>query len=90
MEQNRMSPADRYQLLQSLLLRARALGTASDVQLDAVLEEMDAVWSKMSPGEQLAADDRAATLPRIPAPDDLGLTEVVKAVGDHQLPRRVA
>ncbi len=85
-----MSPAQRYELLQTLLLRARALGTASEAQLDALLDDMDAAWDAMSSTEQQAADARAAALASIPAPDDLHLTEVVKVVGDHHLPRRAA
>ena len=85
-----MSPDQRYALLQTLLLSARALGTANETQLDALLDEMDAAWDAMSSEQQQAADARAAALARIPAPDDLHLTEVVKAVGDHDLPRRAA
>jgi len=85
-----MTSAQRYELLQTLLLRARALENASEAQLDSLLDEMDAAWDAMSLAEQQAADLRAAALARIPAPDDLGLTEVVKVVGDHQLPRRAA
>ncbi len=85
-----MSPAHRYDLLQTLLLRARALGTASETQLDALLDDMDAAWEAVSFAEQQAADARAAALASIPAPDDLHLTEVVKVVGDHNLPRRAA
>ena len=85
-----MTAAHRYELLQTLLLRARALGTASEPQLDALLDEMDSVWYAMTQDQQRAADERAASLARIPAPDDLHLTEVVKTIGDHHLPRRAA
>jgi hypothetical protein len=85
-----MSPDQRYELLQTLLLRARALGTANETQLDALLGEMDVAWDAMSSAQQQAADARAAALARIRAPDDLQLTEVAKAVGDHDLPRRAA
>ena len=83
-----MSPAERYDLLQSLLLRARALGTASDSQLDALLAEMDTAWDAMSPADQAAADARAAALASTAAPDELGITDVVQVIGDHRLPRR--
>jgi hypothetical protein len=65
-----MTPSSRYARLQGLLLRARALGTASESQLDALLDDMDAAWDAMSPAEQQAADARAAALASIPAPDE--------------------
>ena len=68
-----MTPAHHYEILQTLILRARALGTASEAQVDALLDEMDGVWDAMTPEEQRSADLRAAALARIPAPDDLHL-----------------
>ncbi len=85
-----MTPAHRYELLQTLLLRARALGSATEQQLDALTDEMDVVWDAMSDDERRFADARAAALARIPAPDDLHLKEVLRVIGDHQLPRRAA
>lgn len=85
-----MTPAERYALLESLMLRARALGSATEVQIDALLDEMDGAWAAMSDDEQRVADARAAALARIPAPDDLSLIDVMRAAGDHHLPRRVA
>lgn len=85
-----MRPAERYALLESLMLRARALGSATEDQLDALLEEMDDVWDAMSAAERSAADAHAADLARIPAPDDLSLVDVPRRPGDHQLPRKVA
>ena len=83
-----MSPDQRYALLQTLLLRARALGTAGEARLDALLGEMDAAWDAMSVAQRQAADARAAALARVPALDDLHLTEVVRCVVDNPLPRR--
>ena len=65
-----MSPAQRYARLQTLLLRARAYGTANNAQADALLDEMDAVWDAMSPAEQQAADLRAAAHAEIAVPED--------------------
>ena len=74
MDPHRMSPDQRYALLQTLLLSARALGTAGEAQLDALLGEMDAAWDAMSVAQRQAADARAAALARVPAPDDVPLT----------------
>ena len=83
-----MTPAQRYSLLQALLLRAQALGSATQAQLDGLLDEMDRVWDAMSEADQRAADARAAELARVPAPDDLRLDDVSTNAGDHDLPRR--
>lgn len=85
-----MSPADRYALLESLMLRAHALGSATEVQIDALLDEMDGVWDAMSDEDRRVANARAAALARIPAPEDLSLIDVARSAGDHDLPRRAA
>jgi len=85
-----MTAAHRYRTLEALLLRTRALGSATDAQLDALLDEMDRAWDALTADEQAEADERAAKLARITAPDDLGLLDVVRALGDHALPRRAA
>lgn len=85
-----MTLAHRYSLLESFLLRSRALNSASDAQLDAVLSEMDRVWDNMSEFEQVVANAHAAELARIPAPEDLALVEIIRAPGDHGIPRRAA
>ena len=85
-----MTAAERYQVLESHLLRTRALGTATEAQLDALLEEMDAAWDALSETERAVADARAAALARIAAPDDLRLHDDVRAIGDPHLPRKAA
>lgn len=85
-----MTAAERYAMLESLMLRARALGTATETQLDAILDDMDAQWDAMSEAERSAADAHARALTAIPAPDELALVDIPRAAGDHDLPRRVA
>ena len=85
-----MTAAQRYQLLNNHQLRARALGTATEAQLDAVLDEMDTLWDDMSETERDQANAHAAALARIPAPDDLCLRDDLRAIGDHHLPRQAA
>ncbi len=67
-----VTPAERYAMIESLMLGARALGTAPDTQLDALLDDMDGQWAAMSEAERSVADAHARGAGRIvirsPAP----------------------
>ena len=85
-----MTSAVRYSLLESLMLRSRALGAITEEQLDALLSEMDTFWNQMTNEERQEADRRAAALAAIPAPDDLPLHDVSTREGDRLMPREAA
>jgi hypothetical protein len=89
-EDHPVTPAQQYRLLEALMLRGRALGTITEAQLDALLEELDQLWAQMSHEERQEADRRAAAMAAISAPDELHLQDVATRLGDRHLPRVAA
>src|SRR5688572_3491826 len=82
--------AQRYRLLESQRLRAQALGTISEGQLDTWLEKLDELWERMTPEERADANLRASRLIGRSLPLDLGLRDVAVEVGKSGLPRSAA
>ncbi|QDU65467.1 hypothetical protein Pla86_05320 [Planctomycetes bacterium Pla86] len=84
------SAADRYHRLESQRLRAQALGTISEGQLDAWLEKLDELWHYMNSEERVEANRRASQVVNSSHESDLGLRDVPVEVGGSRLPRTAA
>jgi len=84
-------PSGEYEELMRRLLdgRARGLfdGDAEDDE-DRLLEEMDAVWWKLTDAEQQVIEQRREEARRIHAPEKLGAQD--SETRDHVAPRRAA